>query len=175
MTMNKIAFVYLGVDICLIALSLVLGGTWLLNTQIAFICSVLIVFASFISYKNLVQKRLEDGDVGEERDLLDKIGDEHELFEDEQEGQECLNHEDFKEIYKEERVKAKGVKQSFKNLLQSWSGALGLYRLAAYFILFLAIMVLIRKGFFHPIAFIVGISALPLATLISSFLSRNER
>lgn len=172
--MNKIAFVYLGVDICLIALSLFLGGTWLLNTQIAFICSILIVFASFISYKNLVQKRLEEGDVSEDRDLLDKIGDEHELFEDEKE-ENPLNSEDFQAIYKDERAKAKGVKQSFKNLLQSWSGALGLYRVGAYFILFLAIMVLIRKGFFHPIAFIVGISALPLATLISSFLSRNER
>jgi hypothetical protein len=172
--MNKVAFIYFIADIILICISFFLGGTWLLNTQVAFICSILIVFASFISYKGMVEKKLDAGDFEEPRDLIDEIGDPHELFEEEKEKEKTLNKEEFQEIYRQEREKQKKSKKTFKNLFQSWSGALGIYRLLAYVLLFLAILILIRKGYFNPIAFIVGVSALPLATIISSFFQKKS-
>ena len=71
MMMNKIGLVYLLADIFLIVISLFMGGLWLINTQVAFISSMLVIFASFFSYKGMVEKRLEDGDIPKERELLD--------------------------------------------------------------------------------------------------------
>lgn len=169
---NKIALIYLSVDGALIALSMYMGGAWLLNTQVAFICSMLVVFASFYSYKGMIAKKLENMEISQERDLLDKIDDKHELFEEE-EAQDLMSEEEFKEFYKEERAKLSGTKKSFSNLFKSWSGALGIFRLLAYVVLFISVLVLIKNEFFEPIAFIFGISALPLATVILSSLEKN--
>lgn len=171
MTTNKIAFIYLFVDIALILVSLVFGGYWLINTQIAFICSMLIVFASFYSYKGMIEKRLEEGDSGDDRDLLDTIDDKHELFEQEQASD--LTAQEFKEIYKTERKKIGGLKKSFSNLFKSWSGALGILRLFAYFILFIAIMVMIRKEVFEAIPFLIGLGIIPLCSMLLGFFIRD--
>lgn len=177
MTTNKIAFIYLALNVLLIIVSLILGGLWLINTQVAFICSMLIIFASFYSYKGLINKKIEDGDRGDDRDLLDKIDDKFELHEEDELANEfqddSISKEEFKEIYKEERSKTGGVKRSFSNLGKSWSGALGVFRLLAYGFLFVAILVLIRKEFFEPIAFLVGLSVVPLATMIVGFFHRT--
>ncbi len=67
---------YLGVDGVLILLSLFMGEFWLLNTQLAFICSMFIVFASFYGYKNMVQSSqvgLEDLELDEDdKDIIKK-------------------------------------------------------------------------------------------------------
>lgn len=167
--MNKILSIYLICDMVLIALSLYIGGAWLLNTQVAFICSMLIVFGSFYSYKSMVEQKLHKGDFGDDRDLLDSIDDKHELFEESESKTEEISAQEFKKIYKEERARLGGTKRSFANLFKSWSGALGIFRILAYVVLFISILVLIRKGFFDPLAFIVGISVLPLATTILSY------
>lgn len=135
MIMTKIFSVYLFVDILLIVLAIFMGGLWLINTQIAFICSMLIAYSSFLSYKKMVQKRLEDPSITE-TDLPKSSG------------------------------------RSMENLANSSRGALSLWRLLAYALLFVAILVLIRKDLFEPIAFILGVSVLPLATLVN-FLGRH--
>jgi len=153
----RLSFVYIFADVVLIIFSFFMGGLWLINTQVAFICSMLIVFASFLSYKGMIEKRLESGDLGDDRDLLDQIDDKYELFDDEKEIAQDLSAEEFKELYKEERAKLGGAKRSFFNLVKSWSGALSIFRLLSYGILFVAILFLIRKELFEPIAFLVGI------------------
>lgn len=63
---------------------------------------------------------------------------------------------------------------SWQNLANSARGALASWRFIAYIFLFVAIIVLIRKEIFEPIAFIFGVSVLPLATLVNfMFLGRN--
>ncbi len=52
--MRDFFYVYLIFDIILIIISLCMGEFWLINTQLAFICSMLIIFASFHGYKNMV-------------------------------------------------------------------------------------------------------------------------
>jgi hypothetical protein len=174
MTTNKISLFYIGLDAVLIIVSIAFGGYWLLNTQIAFICSMLIVLGSFFSYKKLVEKKIEDGHRGEERALLDKIDDKYELYDaDEETLNEDLSAEEFKEIYKQERKKVGGAKKSLSNMFSSWSGALGVFRLFAYFILFVSVLVLIRKELFEPIAFLVGLGVVPMASLLLSFGIKN--
>ena len=57
-----------------------MGDLLLINTQVAFVCSMIIIFASFFSYKDMIEKRLENGEIPEERDELDKIDDKYGLF-----------------------------------------------------------------------------------------------
>jgi len=173
MTTNRISLVYLFTDLILILFSLFMGGLWLINTQVAFICSMLIVFASFYSYKGMIEKRLESGDLGDDRDLLDKIDDEFELYDEETKIAQDLSAEEFKELYKEERAKLGGTKRSFFNLVKSWSGALSIFRLLSYGFLFVAMLFLIRKEVFEPIAFLVGIGFVPIASLLVSFFIKD--
>ncbi len=56
--MIRFAFVYLVFDAFLIAISLYMGELWLLNTQVAFICSMLILFASFYGYKKAIMTKV---------------------------------------------------------------------------------------------------------------------
>lgn len=167
---SKISRSYLIVDGVLILLSLYMGGLWLLNTQVAFICSMLILFASFLSYRGLVQKRLENEEFSYERDELDAIDDKHELFEEEPQVKE-LSAAEIKKVLKEEKANNSGLKNSFLNLFKTLSGALSVYRLLAYGILCIAILVLINKSVFEPFAFLLGLSVLPLGTVFAGFTS----
>lgn len=170
-TKIKISIAYIVTDLFLIIVSLFMGNLWIINTQVAFICSMLIVFASFFSYKSMVDKRLHAGDIGDDRDLLDSIDDKYELYDDDANE---ISNEEFKKVYKEERAKTTGIKKSFINLLQSWSGALSLFRIISYGILFISILLLIKKELFEPIAFLVGIGAIPVSSLLISFLIKND-
>jgi hypothetical protein len=146
-----------------------MGNLWLLNTQVAFISSLLIVLASFFSYKNMVDKRLLDGDAGDDRDVLDSIDDKYELYDEKEEASVI----EFKEIYKQERKKSSEVKKSLVNLFKSWSGALSVFRIISYGVLFVALLVLIKQGLFEPIAFLVGVSGIPIASLFVSFMMKD--
>lgn len=150
--MNRLYKPYIFVDIGLISLSLYMGGVWLLNTQIAFICSFFIVFSSFVSYKKMIDNRVKMGDIGDDRDLLDKIEDPHDLH-----------------VEKEEEQKSSVLKQSVKNLYTSKSAIFSIYRLFSYLFLCLAVLFLIRHQLFNAIAFLIGLSAMPLASLVQLF------
>ena len=174
MMMNKIGLVYLLADIFLIVISLFMGGLWLINTQVAFISSMLVIFASFFSYKGMVKKRLEDGDIPKERELLDKIDDKFELFEDEKQIKaDEISKKEFVKLYKEERKKRGGFKMTLANLFKSKRGIFNPIRLLAYAFLVIAMLVLIRQELFLAIPFMVGITAIPLASLILSIMGKS--
>ncbi|MBL0709245.1 MAG: hypothetical protein JJW00_09365 [Sulfurimonas sp.] len=171
---TKVSFVYLGASIFLILLSVVMGGKWLINTQVAFICSMIIVFASFLSYRGMIEKRLENGEIPEQRDELDKIDDKYELFsEDENIEEKELSKEEFVALYKKERKKNSGIKQSFANLLQSGGGVFNPFRLLAYAFLCVAMLFLIRNELFSAIPFLVGIGAVPVSSMVLGFFIRE--
>lgn len=168
MTINKkFFFVYLVVDGIVIVTCLFLGDLWLLNTQVAFMCSMLITVASFISYKNMVQQRVESGDLGDDRDLLDDIEDPHKLYDEE-------NVEDLPVVEKEV-IKKIGFRQSMKNMAKSYRGALSPYRIASYIMLCMAVLFLVRHAYFDALAFLLGLSITPISSLIGFwFLDKNK-
>lgn len=153
-TNRTLFFVYIGVDILVIIGSLFLGDLWLLNTQVAFMCSMIITLASFVAYKSMVHKRVSEGDLGDDRELLDTIEDPHSLHEEE-EAEETLPP-----------PRKVGVKQSMKNLFTSYKGALSPYRLASYGVLCLSVLFLIRHGYFDAVSFLVGLGIVPISSLI---------
>ncbi len=143
-------------DVLVILLSLVQGGDWLLNTQIAFACSLLITMASFRSYHTFVQRRVDAGLIP--NDKFDKY------YEDDKEDDE----DDEKESVAP-RVSKIGFKQSFQNLALSYKSALSLYRILSYGVLFLAVLFLIRHDNLDAMAFFVGLSVVPLSSFLSVF------
>lgn len=150
-TSRLLRFYFLG-DILVVLFSLVQGGDWLLNTQLAFVCSLLITFASFRSYHTFVQRRLDAGLIPD--DKFDKY------YEDDKE-------EDDEQESATPRVAKVGFKQSFQNLALSYKSALSLYRIVSYGVLFLAVLFLIRHDTLDAIAFFVGLSVVPLSSFLS--------
>ena len=151
-TTSRLLRFYLLGDLLVILLSLIQGGEWLLNTQIAFVCSLLITLASFRSYHTFVTRRVDAGLIPD--DKFDKY------YEDDQE-------EDDEKENVTPRVAKVGFKQSFQNLALSYKSALSLYRILSYGVLFLAVLFLIRHDNLDAIAFFVGLSVIPLSSFLS--------
>ena len=171
---TKVSFVYLGASVFLILLSLFMGDLWLINTQVAFICSMIIIFASFLSYKGMIEKRLENGEIPDEVDELDKIDDKFGLFNEEENIEEKeLSKEEFVKLYKEERKKSSGIKQTFSNLFKSGKGVFNPFRLIAYALLCMAMLFLIRNELFSAIPFLVGIGAVPISSIVLGLFLRK--
>lgn len=152
-------FVILG-DVVAICIALLQGGEWLLNTQVAFFCSLLITLASFRSYHRFVRSRVDAGMIPE--DAYDKF---------------YRNDEDEEDDAQEEQKSLKaakiGFKESFKNLSLSYKSALSLYRIVSYVILFLAVLFLIRHDKLDAVAFFVGLSVVPLSSFMSVLLVKK--
>lgn len=166
------AKVFIILDLCLAIYALVFQNSfWLLNTQVAFISSLFITIASFLSYRRNVNGRLSNLDLsktpkGEDRDKIDEIDDPYDLYtEYEAVPQEELTTQKIREIIQDEKSKIK--KNSFKNTLFSAGGFLSIYRILGYATLVFGFFALNNNKIFIPIAFIVGLAVVPIGTLLS--------
>ncbi|MDD3343241.1 MAG: hypothetical protein PHR87_06690 [Sulfurospirillaceae bacterium] len=139
------------VDSVVVLIGILQNALWLLNTQIALVCSMMITLSSFLAYKAMIKHRVQEGDVGDDRELLDVIEDPHGLYDDE-------------EVAKLSTIET--VKKSTRNVLRSYKGALSPYRLASYAFLCISVLFLIRHTSFNALAFLVGLSIVPLSSLL---------
>ena len=82
----KFAKVFLILDLCILIYAIVFQNNfWFLNTQVAFISSLFIIIASFISYKRNIENRLANLDLSktyknEDKDKIDEIDDPYDLY-----------------------------------------------------------------------------------------------
>ncbi|MCR1815237.1 hypothetical protein [Aliarcobacter butzleri] len=173
----KFAKVFIFLDLCIFIYALVFQNKlWLLNTQIAFISSLLITVASFISYKKNIENRLSNFDYSkiskdEDRDKIDEIDDPYDLYTEYEEIPENeLTAEKIKEIINDEKSKVK--RNSVKNTIFSASGFLSIYRILGYIILIFGFFVLNNNKIFMPIAFIIGLGIVPFGVLISKLIKK---
>ena len=145
MKFRNLAFFYLILDAILIAISSAFGAVALLNSQVAFICSTLILFASYFGYKSRVKNKSVNYQLSEQ---------ELELFEDDIDEQtqeldtQDSNNKNDKKLAKFRKIDILGA---FKPL-----------RLLSYFILIIAFFVLLRHEILEPIAFLAGLALMPL-------------
>lgn len=168
---EKFAKVFVFLDLCLIIYCLIFQDIyWLINTQVAFISSLLVSIASFLSYKRSVEKRLKSMDLQEKsnienQDVIDKIDDPYDLYSEYEEiPEEELDTQKIKEIINEEKTKIK--KNSFKNMFISFGG-LSLYRVFAYAFLIIGFLSLNNHNKLIPIAFLAGLAIVPIGVLLS--------
>ncbi len=173
-TIISFAKVFFIVDLCLITYSSVFQDVlWVLNTQVAFIGSLLVTAGTFLSYRRNVQNRLSNLDASkhmtnEDRDKIDEIDDVYDLYtEYEEVPQEELTPEKIKEILEEEKSKIK--KNSFKNTIFSAGGFISIYRIFAYGVLVFGFFALNNNKLFLAVPFLVGLGIVPLSVLLTKF------
>ncbi len=166
-TSLKILKVLIFVDLLLLVSSILFGGkVWVFNTQIGFISATLIMVASVMSYRRMVNTRVEHGIVtmDDSKDVIDKLEDPYDLYsEDITESEE---EQDLGEVVKEERKKLKENRRSLGQTLKDTKAALSLYRLGAYALLVLGFMYLNRQGLLYIPAYLFALSLPPMIIVI---------
>jgi uncharacterized membrane protein len=136
-----------------------------INLEIAFFSSFFILMGSMYSYSKLVQKRVESYEGRDEKDLLEKIDDPYDLYDDEETKEEVNPDEvDLKELIKEEkkRIKATGAA---KNVKKTAPAMVSVYRLVPYGFLVLGFIGLKNNGLLELWPYLVGIGLGVLAGL----------
>lgn len=174
------AKVFFIVNLCLIVYSLAAHNTvWLLNTQVAFVGSLLVTLASFLSYRKNVNNRLANYETpdnvlsSQDRDKVDEIDDPFDLYTEYEEiPEEELTPEKIKEIIKDEKSKVK--KNSFKNTIFSAGGFVSIYRVLGYGSLVFGFFALNNNKLFLAVPFLVGLSVVPLSVLGAKFILKLE-
>ena len=171
----KFAKVFIFLDLCIAIYALVFqNNLWFLNSQVAFISSLFITIATFLSYKRNIQHRISNLDLSqsndlEQRDKIDEIDDPYDLYTEYEEIPENeLTAEKIKEIINDEKSKVK--KNTFKNTLFSVGGFLSIYRILGYGVLVFGFFALNNNGIFLPLAFILGLGIVPFGVLFSKLI-----
>jgi hypothetical protein len=163
----KILKVLIFVDLLLLISAMIFGGkVWVYNTQVGFISATLIMIASVISYRRMVNTRVEHGIVtlDDSKDVIDKLEDPYDLYSEEiTESEEDQN---LAEVVKEERQKLKENRRSLGQTLKDTKAALSLYRLGAYAVLILGFMYLNRQGLLHIPSYLLALSLPPMIIVI---------
>jgi len=157
---NKISFSFLIMDILLIIVSLLVGKMWLINTQMAFICSMLITFASYYSYKKSINKKIKNANCGRYKDEYDELEDPYNLFDE--------------ETNDTKKKKTGVINYTVKGFASGIGGALNIYRLSSYVFLIIVFLYLKRHNLFNPIPFFMGLSIVPFASLVFSLKSKQN-
>lgn len=177
-TIISFAKVFFIIDLCLIVYAFLFQDLiWLLNTQVAFIASLLITIASFLAYRRNIQNRLSNleeskqaGDLSsEDRDKIDEIDDPYDLYTEYKEiPEDELTASKIKEILKEEKSKVK--KNSIKNTIFSAGGFVSIYRIIGYTLLVFGFFALNNNKLFLALPFLLGISVVPISVLAGRFI-----
>lgn len=148
---------------------------WLLNTQVAFISSLIISIATFLSYRRNVSKRLEnidyDANLSDDRDKIDEIDDPFDLYSEKEINEQTeFTSEEIKEIIKDEKSKIK--QNSLKNTFLSAPSFISVYRIIGYLVLVLGFFALNNNGVLHTVSYLVGLFVVPLSMLSLKLISK---
>lgn len=169
MMIKKFAKIFLIIDFGLIIFCVLSNNyVWLLNTQVAFISSMIISIATFLSYQRNVSKRLDgvtvEKELRDDRDKIDEIDDPFDLYsEDEISDKTDFTAEEIKQIIKEEKAKVK--QNTLKNTFTGATGFISIYRIIGYAVLIFGFFALNNNGLFHTISYLVGLFVVPLSML----------
>jgi hypothetical protein len=121
-----------------------LSFEFFINFQIAFLSSFFVIMGSMYAYKKMVSKEIETNGINtqdQERDLLEKIEDPHELYVQNTEIEQIpIEDLDFKEIVKEEKKKIKTF--SFNSMKRGSKGSVSAFRIVPYIFLVLGFIAL---------------------------------
>ncbi len=142
------------------------------NTQIGFISSTLVMFASIISYRRMVNTRVDHNiiTVDDSKDVIDKLEDPYDLYsEDIVEEKEP----DLVETVKEDRKKLKENRRTLFQILKDTKAALSVYRLGAYVLLILGFLYLNRHELLHIPSYILALG-LPPIIIVTMLLREKE-
>jgi len=143
------------------------------NMQIGFFSAALVMTASMVSYRRMVNTRVEHNVItmDDSKDVIDKMEDPYDLYSEEIQEDEDDSRE-FAEVVKEEKKKLKENKRTLFQVLKDTKAALSIYRLGAYAVLILGFLYLNRHGLLHIPSYIAALSLPPV--IIVTVLIRNK-
>lgn len=149
----KIINTLLIVDIGIVIFCYLAGERdWFFNTQIAYLSSLMVVLASMYSYAQMVKVGVENDIVTTSNDeLLDKIEDPHDLYDE-----NVNNSEQFQNGEDEEKP-ISTIEAMKKN-----KAYVSLYRIGAYAILVLGFLYLQNIKIFHMPSYMFGLFVPPV-------------
>jgi hypothetical protein len=136
----------------------------LFNTQIGFLSATLVMIASMISYRRMVNARVENEVITMDidKDVIDKLEDPYDLYSEEIKEEEV---EDVAKAIREEKARLKENRRSLFEVLRDTKAALSIYRVGAYMLLALGFLYLNRHGILHIPAYLFSLS-LPLLLIV---------
>lgn len=172
-TNRKILIVLVAVDLLLVAVSVIFFDMKVLyNTQIGYITSTLVMVASILSYRRMVNARVEHNIItmDDSKDVIDKLEDPYDLYSEDAVDKE---EKDFVETVKEEKKKLKENRRSVYQTIKDTKAALSIYRLGAYAVLILGFLYLNRQGLLHIPSYIISLG-LPSVILVWVLLREKE-
>ncbi|MCK5294940.1 MAG: hypothetical protein KAJ49_09825 [Arcobacteraceae bacterium] len=166
MTIKSFFKIFILVDILLILVCLVVENShWLINSQIAFLTSLAVTSATFLSYRNNVLKGVDNQLIVDDVDLIDKMDDPYDLYSSE------INEEIVENPTKEQILEAnKPIKQNhFTNLKNSFLSFASFYRIGGYLALIVGFFYLVNNNIFEVVAYLTGFIIVPISVLVASF------
>ena len=121
----------------------------LINLELSYFVSLLIMFSSYQGYKKMIRHSIENDAVLEIKDPLDKLDDPYDLY-DEQ--------EDIKEPMDPKELKKRLKKDGFQKMIKTAAGHASWKRLASYIVLVLVFMGLNNNAYLDIGSFLTGLT-----------------
>lgn len=170
-TNRKILITLVTVDALLLLVSIIFFDMKVLyNTQIGFISAALVMIASMISYRRMINTRVEHNiiTIDDSKDVIDHLEDPYDLY-----SEDVIEEEkDLVEVVKEERKKLKDSRSLYQTLKDT-KAALSVYRLGAYAVLVLGFLYLNRQELLHIPSYILALG-IPPVIIVTLLLREKE-
>ncbi len=171
--MQRVVLTLLAGGALLLLLGLILGDSRLLaSTQLGYWSSALVVLASFGTYRQMVQRRLEAQSIPTDqadRDSIDLIDDPHDLYSEEEDTELTA-----REQIRAEKERLKRSRRSFKATARDAVPAFSIRRLGAYGVLVLGFFFL-NSTHLLDIASYLAALALPIFLAIWSLVHQERQ
>jgi len=136
---KKATSIFLAAQLLIFVIYLISGKIFA-NVETAFLSAFLIILGASYAYKKMILAKVESGEYVEDRELLDKIEDPHELYDEVEINNAPPEELNLKEIVKEEKAKVKPL--NLKNIKHGIKGGLSIFRLLPYLVLILGFIAL---------------------------------
>ncbi|TQV62416.1 MAG: hypothetical protein FNT15_06955 [Sulfurovum sp.] len=163
--MNRVINALLIVDIGVVIFCFLSGERlWLINSQIAFVSSSLVLFASLVSYKKMVEQRVALGDDGVSGDVIESMDEKYNFDDDKDKNPE--------ELLKEVKAEMKQDKRGVLEILKDSKTSLSLYRLLAYGVLILGFLYLNNNHLLHISSYLSSL-AIPIIVFVIILLRKK--
>ncbi len=171
-TNRKILTVLVAGDVLLLFISIIFFDIKVLySTQIGYITSSLVMIASIVSHRRMVNARVKHNIVtmDDSKDVIDKLEDPYDLYSED----EVVEEKSLAETVKEEKKKLKQNRRTVYQTLKDTKAALSIYRLGAYALLILGFLYLNRQGLLHIPSYIISLG-IPSVILVWVLLKEKE-
>ncbi len=170
---RRLLIALVAVDILLLLLVVIFFDIKALySSQIAYVTATLVMIASLLSYKRMVNARVAHNIIttDDSKDVIDRLEDPYDLYsEDVPQDEEKA----FAQVLKEEKQKLKENRRSVFQTIKDTKAALSVYRLGAYGLLILGFMYLNRHGLLDISSYIFSLG-LPFVLLLAVLLTDKQ-